>query len=312
MTPNEIRAIHDLPFPELLFRAQGIHRMHWNPEEIQFCTLDSIKTGACPEDCAYCPQSARYDTGLKIEPLKDVQAVLRGAAEAKANGSTRYCMGAAWREVRDDKNFDAVLEMVHGVAGMGMEVCVTLGMLNVDQAKKLKSAGCKVYNHNIDSSKDFYETIISTRKFDERLETIDAVRQAGLEVCCGGIVGMGETIDHRIHFLQELTEMDPVPESIPINHLVPVEGTPLADLPPVPPLEFIRMIATARILFPKSRIRLSAGRTAMSDEMQALAFFAGANSLFTGEKLLTTPNPGESHDHRLMAALGMRVEGAIA
>ncbi|MBK8794370.1 MAG: biotin synthase BioB [Holophaga sp.] len=310
MTPLEIRAIHDLPFPELLFRAQGVHRQHWNPEEIQFCTLDSIKTGACPEDCAYCPQSARYDTGLKIEPLKDVQAVLRGAAEAKANGSTRYCMGAAWREVRDDKNFDAVLEMVHGVAGMGMEVCVTLGMLNVDQAKKLKSAGCKVYNHNIDSSKDFYETIISTRKFGERLETIDAVRQAGLEVCCGGIVGMGETIDHRIHFLHELTEMDPVPESIPINHLVPVEGTPLADLPPVPPLEFIRMIATARILFPKSRIRLSAGRTAMSDEMQALAFFAGANSLFTGEKLLTTPNPGESHDHRLMTALGMRVEGA--
>jgi len=312
MTPHEIRAIHDLPFPELIFQAQSVHRKHWNPEEIQFCTLDSIKTGACPEDCAYCPQSARYDTGLKIEPLKDVRAVLQGAAEAKANGSTRYCMGAAWREVRDDKNFDAVLEMVHGVAGMGMEVCVTLGMLNVDQAKKLKSAGCKVYNHNIDSSKDFYETIISTRKFDERLETIDAVRQAGLEVCCGGIVGMGETIDHRIHFLQELTEMDPVPESIPINHLVPVEGTPLADLPPVPPLEFIRMIATARILFPKSRIRLSAGRTAMSDEMQALAFFAGANSLFTGEKLLTTPNPGESHDHRLMAALGMRVEGAIA
>ena len=310
MTPIEIRAIHDLPFPELLFRAQGIHRQHWNPEEIQFCTLDSIKTGACPEDCAYCPQSARYGTGLKIEPLKDVQAVLKGAAEAKVSGSTRYCIGAAWREVRDDKNFDAVLEMVHGVAGMGMEVCVTLGMLNVEQAKKLKNAGCKVYNHNIDSSKDFYETIISTRKFGERLETIDAVRQAGLEVCCGGIVGMGETIDHRIHFLHELTEMNPPPESIPINHLVPVEGTPLADLPPVPPLEFIRMIATARILFPKSRIRLSAGRTAMSDEMQALAFCAGANSLFTGEKLLTTPNPGESHDHRLMAALGMRIEGA--
>jgi len=310
MTPNDIRAIHDLPFPELLFRAQSVHRQHWNPEEVQFCTLDSIKTGACPEDCAYCPQSARYDTGLKVEPLKDVQSVLKGAAEAKANGSTRYCMGAAWREVRDDKNFDAVLEMVHGVASMGMEVCVTLGMLKVDQAKRLKAAGCKVYNHNIDSSKDFYETIISTRKFDERLETIDAVRQAGLEVCCGGIVGMGETIEHRIHFLHELTEMDPAPESIPINHLVPVEGTPLADLPPVPPLEFIRMIATARILFPKSRIRLSAGRTAMSDEMQALAFFAGANSLFTGEKLLTTPNPGESQDHRLMEALGMRVEGA--
>lgn len=310
MNPDQIRAIHDLPFPELLFRAQSIHREYWNPVEMQLCTLDSIKTGACPEDCAYCPQSARYDTGLKVEPLKAVNEVLKGAAEAKANGSSRYCMGAAWREVRDDRNFDAVLEMVHGVAAMGMEVCVTLGMLNVEQAKKLKAAGCKVYNHNIDSSRDFYETIISTRKFDERLETIDAVRQAGLEVCSGGIVGMGETVEHRIHFLQELTEMDPAPESIPINHLVPVEGTPLADLPPVPPLEFIRMIATARILFPKSRIRLSAGRTAMSDEMQALAFCAGANSIFTGEKLLTTPNPGESSDHRLLAAMGMQIEGA--
>ena len=309
-TVNEIRAIHDLPFPELLFRAASVHRENWDPNDIQFCTLDSIKTGACPEDCAYCPQSARYNTGLKVEPLKDVKAVLEGAALAKANGSTRYCMGAAWREVKDDRNFDAVLEMVRGVSGMGMEVCVTLGMLNVPQAKRLKEAGCKVYNHNIDSSKDFYETIISTRKFDERLETIAAVREAELEVCCGGIVGMGESVDQRVHFLHELTEMEPAPESIPINHLVPVEGTPLADLPPVPPLEFIRMIATARILFPKSRIRLSAGRTAMSDEMQALAFFAGANSLFTGDKLLTTPNPGESHDHGLLEALGMRIEGA--
>ncbi len=309
-TVNEIRAIHDLPFPELIYRAATAHRENWDPTDIQFCTLDSIKTGACPEDCAYCPQSARYNTGLKIEPLKDVKSVLEGAAAAKGNGSTRYCMGAAWREVKDDKNFDAVLEMVRGVSDMGMEVCVTLGMLNAPQAKRLKAAGCKVYNHNIDSSKDFYETIISTRKFDERLETIQAVREANLEVCCGGIIGMGETIDHRVHFLHELTEMEPAPESIPINHLVPVEGTPLADIPPVPPLEFIRMIATARILFPKSRIRLSAGRTAMSDEMQALAFFAGANSLFTGDKLLTTPNPGESHDHRLLEALGMRIEGA--
>ncbi len=309
-TVNEIRAIHDLPFPELLFRAATVHRANWDPNDIQFCTLDSIKTGACPEDCAYCPQSARYNTGLKIEPLKDVHAVLEGAALAKAHGSTRYCMGAAWREIKDDRNFDAVLEMVSGVSSMGMEVCVTLGMLNTTQAKRLKAAGCKVYNHNIDSSKDFYETIISTRKFEDRLKTIQAVREAGLEVCCSGIVGMGETVDQRVHFLQELTEMDPPPESIPINHLVPVAGTPLADLPPVPPLEFIRMIATARILFPKSRIRLSAGRTAMSDEMQALAFFAGANSLFTGDKLLTTPNPGESHDHALLEALGMRIEGA--
>jgi biotin synthase len=310
-TLAEIRAIHDLPIPELLYRAATVHRAHWNPHEIQFCTLDSIKTGACPEDCAYCPQSAKYNTGLKVEPMKEVRAVLEGARAAKANGSTRYCMGASWREVRDDQDFETVLEMVRGVSGIGLEVCVTLGMLDADQARRLKAAGCKVYNHNIDSSKDFYETIISTRKFDERLRTIDAVRQAGLEVCCGGIVGMGETIEHRIHFLQELTEMDPPPESIPINHLVPVKGTPLADLPPVPPLEFIRMIATARLLFPASRIRLSAGRTAMSDETQALAFFAGANSVFTGEKLLTTPNPGVNHDWQLMEALGMRVEGSL-
>lgn len=309
-TAAEIRAIHDLPIPELLYRAATAHRQHWNAEEIQFCTLDSIKTGACPEDCAYCPQSARYQTDLKVEPLKDVNKVLAGAAEAKANGSTRYCMGAAWREVKDDANFDAVLEMVHGVSSMGMEVCVTLGMLNEGQAKRLKAAGCQVYNHNIDSSRDFYETIIHTRKFDERLETIAAVRAAGLEVCSGGIVGMGETIDQRIHFLQELTELEPAPESIPINQFVAVDGTPLADVDPLPPLELVRMIAAARILFPKSRIRLSAGRTQMSDELQALCFFAGANSIFTGEKLLTTPNPGGNHDHWLLSALGMRVEGA--
>jgi biotin synthase len=309
-SPADIRAIHDLPVPELLYRAATAHRARWNPTEIQFCTLDSIKTGACPEDCAYCPQSARHATGLKVEPLKDVAQVLEGARAAQALGSTRYCMGAAWREVRDDRDFEAVLEMVRGVSGLGMEVCVTLGQLDVAQAKRLKAAGCTVYNHNIDSSRDFYETIISTRKFEDRLETIDAVRQAGLEVCCGGIVGMGETVDQRIHFLHELTELDPPPESIPINHLVPIPGTPLAELPPVPPLEFIRMIATARILFPASRIRLSAGRTAMSQEMQALAFLAGANSLFTGERLLTAPNPGENADRSLLAALGMTIEGS--
>ncbi len=304
-----IRAIHDLPIPELLYRAATAHREHWNAEEIQFCTLDSIKTGACPEDCAYCPQSAKYQTNLKVEPLKDVAKVLAGAAEARANGSTRYCMGAAWREVKDDANFDAVLEMVRGVSGMGMEVCVTLGMLNEAQAKRLKAAGCQVYNHNIDSSRDFYETIIHTRKFDERLETIAAVRTAGLEVCSGGILGMGETIDQRMHFLQELTELEPAPESIPINQFVAVDGTPLANVDPLPPLELVRMIATARLLFPRSRIRLSAGRTQMSDELQALCFFVGANSIFTGDKLLTTPNPGDNHDQWLLAALGMRVEG---
>ena len=304
-----IRAIHDLPIPELLYRSATAHREHWNAEEIQFCTLDSIKTGACPEDCAYCPQSAKYQTNLKVEPLKDVAKVLAGAAEARANGSTRYCMGAAWREVKDDANFDAVLEMVRGVSGMGMEVCVTLGMLNEAQAKRLKAAGCQVYNHNIDSSRDFYETIIHTRKFDERLETIHAVRAAGLEVCSGGILGMGETIDQRMHFLQELTELEPAPESIPINQFVAVDGTPLANVDPLPPLELVRMIATARLLFPRSRIRLSAGRTQMSDELQALCFFVGANSIFTGDKLLTTPNPGDNHDQWLLAALGMRVEG---
>jgi biotin synthase len=307
----EIRAIHDLPIPDLLFRAAQVHRAHWNPQEIQFCTLDSIKTGACPEDCAYCPQAARYDTGLKVEPLKEKARVLEGARAAKANGSTRYCMGAAWREVRDGEAFEQVLEIVSAVAALDLEVCVTLGMLKAEQAVRLKAAGATVYNHNIDSSRAFYETIISTRTFDDRLATIRAVREAGLEVCTGGIVGMGEKPEDRIHFLHELTLLDPPPESIPINQLVAVPGTPLAGVEPPPPMEFIRMIATARILFPKSRIRLSAGRTAMSDEMQALAFFAGANSLFTGAVLLTTPNPGESHDHRLLAALGMRVETPV-
>lgn len=307
----EIRAIHDLPIPELLYRAATVHRAHWNPNEIQFCTLDSIKTGACPEDCSYCPQSARYDTSVKPEPLKEKERVLEGARAARANGSTRYCMGASWREVRDGAQFEQVLDIVRDVAGMGMEVCVTLGMLTTAQAQRLKEAGCKVYNHNIDTSRAFYETIISTRKFEDRLNTIAAVREAGLEVCSGGIVGMGEKIDDRIHFLHELTLLDPPPESVPINQLVPVPGTPLADLPPPAPLEFIRMIATARILFPEARVRLSAGRTAMSEETQALAFFAGANSIFTGDKLLTTPNPGESHDHKLLEVMGMRVEGAL-
>ena len=305
---EEIRAIHDLPIPELLYRAATVHRAHWNPIEIQLCTLDSIKTGACPEDCSYCPQSAKYDTGVKPEPLKEKARVLEGARAAKANGSTRYCMGASWREVREGEQFEQVLDIVREVAALDMEVCVTLGMLNADQAKRLKAAGCTVYNHNLDTSRAFYETIISTHKFEDRLRTIAAVREAGLEVCSGGIVGMGEKVDDRIHFLHELTLLDPPPDSVPINQLVPVPGTPLAELPPPAPLEFIRMIATARILFPHSRVRLSAGRTAMTEEMQALAFLAGANSIFTGDKLLVTPTPGESRDHQLLAALGMKVE----
>ncbi len=307
-TLNEIRAIHGLPFPELLFRAATVHREHWDASDIQFCTLDSIKTGACPEDCAYCPQSARYATEVKVEPLKEVGRVLAGAQIAKEGGSTRYCMGAAWREVREGAQFDAVLDMVRGVSGMGLEVCVTLGMVTEKQALQLKEAGCQVYNHNLDSSREFYEKIITTRTYDDRLATIANVRAAGLEVCSGGILGMGETLEDRVHFLHELTKLEPPPESVPINQLVSVEGTPMENAEPVPPLDFIRMIATARILFPKSRIRLSAGRTQMSDELQALAFFAGANSLFTGEKLLTTPNPGETHDHRLIESLGMRIE----
>ncbi len=307
-TVPEISAIHDLPFPELLYRASTVHRENWDPSDIQFCTLDSIKTGACPEDCAYCPQSARYDTGLKVEPLKEVGRVLEGARAAKEAGSTRYCMGAAWREVREGAQFDAVLEMVRGVSNMGMEVCVTLGMVNEKQAIQLKDAGCKVYNHNLDSSREFYEKIITTRTYDDRLNTIQNVRSAGMEVCSGGILGMGESRDDRMHFLHELTKLEPAPESVPINQLVSVEGTPMEHAEPLPPLDFVRMIATARILFPKSRIRLSAGRTSMSDELQALAFCAGANSLFTGEKLLTTPNPGECHDHQLVETLGMRIE----
>ena len=306
----EIRAIHDLPFPELLYRAATVHRANWNPEDIQFCTLDSIKTGACPEDCSYCPQSARYATEVKVEPLKEVDRVLEGAKRAKEAGSTRYCMGAAWREVREGDQFDAVIEMVKGVKALGMESCVTLGMVNEQQARRLKEAGCDVYNHNLVSSRGFYEKIITTRTYDDRLQTLANVRKAGLEVCSGGILGMGESLDDRMHFLHELTNLEPAPESVPINQLVSVEGTPLEHAEPLPPLDLIRMIATARILFPKSRIRLSAGRTKMSDELQALAFFAGANSLFTGEKLLTTPNPGGSHDHQLVEALGMKIETA--
>ncbi len=311
-TVDEIRALHDLPFPELLYRAATVHRENWDAQDIQFCTLDSIKTGACPEDCSYCPQSARYATDVKVEPLKEVERVLDGAKKAQAAGSTRYCMGAAWREVREGEQFDAVIDMVKGVKGLGMEVCVTLGMVNKDQALRLKDAGCDVYNHNIDSSREFYEKIITTRTYDDRLNTLKTVRDAGLEVCSGGILGMGETQEDRIHFLHELSKLEHAPESVPINQLVATEGTPLADAKPLPPFDLVRMIATARILFPKSRVRLSAGRTAMTDELQALCFFAGANSLFTGDKLLTAPNPGQSHDHQLVNVLGMKVEAAAS
>jgi biotin synthase len=304
-TANELRALHDLPLTELLFRAQEVHREFHDPAYVQRCTLLSIKTGACPEDCAYCPQSAHHDTGLEKEKLMDVQAVLEAATHARKSGSTRFCMGAAWREVRDGAQFDSVLDMVRGVRALGMEACCTLGMLTDDQAHRLAEAGLTAYNHNLDTSEEFYGEIITTRTYEDRLRTIDRVQRAGIGVCCGGILGLGESIDDRIGLLQTLATRNPHPESVPVNALVPVEGTPLEDRPPVPGIEMARVIATARIAMPRARVRLSAGRTAMSDEAQALCFLAGANSIFAGDKLLTTPNPGEDRDTALLEQLGM-------
>ncbi len=300
-----IRKIYELPLPELIFRAQETHRRHHDPAAVQLCTLQSIKTGRCPEDCKYCPQSSHYNTGLDPEPLMDTAAVLAAAHAARDGGASRFCMGAAWREVRDGPQFDSVLEAVRGVSGLGLEVCCTLGMLTQAQAGRLKEAGCSVYNHNLDTSREFYPEIITTRTYDDRLGTLAAVREAGLQVCCGGILGMGESVEDRLKLLRELASLDPQPDSVPINALVPVPGTPLAEKIPVEPFEFVRIIATARILLPRAMVRLSAGRTAMSDELQALCFLAGANSIFLGEKLLTTPNPGRSEDQQLLARLGL-------
>lgn len=304
-TLDQIREIYNLPFTTLIFRAQEIHHRHQDPAGVQLCTLQSIKTGACSEDCKYCPQAARYHTDLEPEPLMDTEALLEKAQEAKAGGASRFCMGAAWRDVRDGRQFDSVLKTVRGVAEMGLEVCCTLGMLREDQAERLKEAGCGVYNHNLDTSREYYPEIVTTRTYDERLETVANVRRAGLEVCSGGILGMGETIDDRLKLLAELANLDPQPDSVPINALVPVDGTPLEEQAPIDPFEFVRIIATARILMPRSIVRLSAGRTEMSAETQALCFLAGANSLFLGEKLLTTPNPERSEDFRLLERLGL-------
>jgi len=306
VTLADVRAIHDLPIPELLYRAHTVHREHHQANEVQLCTLLSVKTGGCQEDCAYCPQSAHYDTPVEPERSMALKEVLDAAATAKAAGATRFCMGAAWREVKDGPAFDNVLEMVRGVSGMGMEACVTLGMLNDDQAQRLKEAGLKAYNHNLDTSRQHYKSIISTRTYDDRLATLERVRRAGITVCSGGIIGMGESIDDRCEMLRTLATLDPQPESVPINTLVAVEGTPLAGLPPVEPLELVRMIATARILMPRSRVRLSAGRMSLSPEAQLLCFFAGANSIFYGEKLLTTGNPDVEADQALLAAAGLR------
>lgn len=304
-TREEIKEVYSQPFPDLIFKAQSIHRQNFNPLEIQRSTLLSIKTGGCPENCKYCPQSAHYETKVDAQGLMDVEEVMKHAQDAKDSGSTRFCMGAAWREVRDGKQFDRVLDIVSEVKSLGLEVCCTLGMLTESQATRLKEAGCYAYNHNLDSSPEYYETIISTRTYEDRLKTLKNVREAGLTVCCGGILGMGEEVEDRWGLLEQLSNQNPHPESVPINMLVRVEGTPLSETEALDPLEFVRMIATARIIMPKSYVRLSAGRATMSDEIQALCFIAGANSIFAGDKLLTTPNPSVDKDVKLVEKLGM-------
>jgi biotin synthase len=309
-TVAEVRSIYDLPIPDLVMRAQLVHREHHPSGEVQLCSLLSVKTGGCPEDCAYCPQSSHYDTGLERERMMKTPEVLDAAARAKAAGATRFCMGAAWREVKDGPAFDEVLEMVRGVRALGMEACCTLGMLNESQAQRLAEAGLSAYNHNLDTSRSYYKSIISTRTYDDRLRTLANVRNAGITVCSGGIIGMGESVDDRCGMLATLANLDPQPESVPVNALVPVDGTPLANNAPVDGLELVRMIATARILMPASRVRLSAGRMALSREAQVLCFLAGANSIFYGEKLLTTGNPDVSADQSLLRDAGLRAAGS--
>jgi biotin synthase len=305
-TIEEIHEIYNTPLLELVYRAATVHRKFKETSEVQVCTLLSIKTGGCSEDCAYCPQAARYHTGVNVHALMKTEEVLKHAQQAKDAGSTRFCMGAAWREVRDNRDFDRVLEMVKGVNEMGMEVCCTLGMLTEEQARKLADAGLYAYNHNLDTSSEYYEEIITTRTYDDRLKTLDNVRKAGVSVCCGGIIGLGETHEDRIKMLHTLSTMPVHPESVPINALVPVKGTPLADNPRVDVWDMVRMIATARILMPTAMVRLSAGRTEMSIAEQAFCFMAGANSIFSGEKLLTTPNPGVDQDQMMFQLLGLK------
>ncbi len=305
LSRTDVAEIYHAPLLNLIYRAATAHREHHTAGEVQLCTLLSVKTGGCPEDCAYCPQAARYHTDIDRHGLLQLDAVLEAAREAKAAGSTRFCMGAAWREVRDNRHFDEVLEMVSGVRELGLEVCCTLGMLSESQAERLNQAGLYAYNHNLDSSRDFYPEIIGTRTYDDRLNTLANVHKAGISVCCGGIIGMGETVDQRIDLLHTLATLPSPPESVPVNALVPVPGTPLEECPPVSTWEMVRMIATARILMPRAMVRLSAGRTRMSAEQQALCFLAGANSIFTGEKLLTTPNPAFDSDEELLQLLGL-------
>jgi biotin synthase len=301
---DAIAALFALPFPELLFRAQTVHREHFNPTQVEFATLLSVKTGGCSEDCGYCPQSASFDTGVKASKLMELEEVLFAAKRAKDAGATRFCMGAAWREPKD-RDIEKVAELVSAVKGLGMETCATLGMLNVGHAEQLRDAGLDYYNHNLDTSPDFYGDIISTRVYQDRLDTLSRVRHAGVKVCSGGIVGMGESPLQRAGLIAELANLDPYPESVPINNLVRVEGTPLANQAPLDPFEFVRTIAVARITMPKARVRLSAGRQEMGDAVQALCFLAGANSIFYGDKLLTTGNPDTQADLDLLQRLGM-------
>ncbi len=303
-TAAEIQTLLQLPLLDLVYRAQTIHRQY-SDRQIQLATLLSVKTGGCAENCAYCPQSAHYDTAVEKQPILTVEAVLASAQKAKDLGADRFCMGWAWREIRDGKDFDQMLDMVSGVRQLGMEACVTAGMLNESQAQRLAAAGLTAYNHNLDTSPENYSNIISTRTYDDRLQTLGHVREAGVQVCCGGIIGLGETWGDRAQMLQVLATLNPHPESVPINALVAVAGTPLEDQPRIDPLELVRMCAAARILMPKARVRLSAGRSRLSDEAQVLCFLAGANSIFYGDKLLTTENPAQDCDRLLLDKIGV-------
>ncbi len=305
-TKEEISEIYNSPLLDLIYRGATAHREYHETGEVQVCTLLSIKTGGCPEDCSYCPQAARYQTNVTAQKLLSVDEVLSSAKEAKMSGSTRFCMGAAWREVRTNRDFDKVIEMVKGVSNLDLEVCCTLGMLTEEQAQKLKDAGLYAYNHNLDTSEEHYEEIITTRKYDDRLKTLEAVRKTNISVCSGGIIGMGETIEDRIGMLHTLATLPEHPESVPVNALVPVEGTPMENQPRVPVWDMVRMIATARIIMPKAMVRLSAGRVTMSMEEQALCFMAGANSIFAGDKLLTTPNTEVDMDKQMFQTLNLK------
>jgi biotin synthase len=308
--PSEVSALFELPLNDLLFAAQWVHRQHFDPNAVQVSTLLSIKTGRCPEDCAYCPQSVRFDTGLEFQDLMPLEEVKSAARKAREAGATRFCMGAAYRRPKD-KDLDHIVKMIHEVNALGMESCVTLGMLSEAQAERLADAGLDFYNHNVDTSESYYKEIISTRTYADRLETLERVRNAGIKVCCGGIVGMGESREDRVEFLRTLATLPAHPESVPINQLVRVQGTPLAEGDELDSIEFLRTIAVARIVMPRTQVRLSAGRTDFSDEMQAMCYFAGANSIFYGDKLLTTDNPGANEDLELFARLGLQPEPGV-